>query len=98
MHTINASLQLIPLTSATEAVELIDQAIALVRESGLRYEVTAFDTQVEGSMEQIQALISRIYTMNGFRPGQDVLLQIKMHWRAGESVFMDQKTAAHRNV
>ncbi|HEX2533291.1 MAG TPA: thiamine-binding protein [Chitinophagaceae bacterium] len=52
-HTINVSFQLVPITTDRHPYEWVDEAIAVIRQSGIRYEVGTFATLLEGTYEQV---------------------------------------------
>ena len=54
---VNASIQLVPMDEPANAMPLIDEAIGLLRQSGLHTEVGPFGTSVEGPYEQVMQLV-----------------------------------------
>lgn len=78
-HRISAALQILPYTENKKlSYELIDKAIGIIAESGLNYEVTAFETDVEGSYEGIMALTEKIHKELYAAGAKDILLYIKL--------------------
>jgi uncharacterized protein (TIGR00106 family) len=66
-HTINASIQLIPVSISRHAYDWVDEAIGVIQRSGIKHEVTAFGTIVEGSYPEVMEVIHQV---------QEHLLQI----------------------
>ena len=59
MHTqiINASIQIVPIVLDKHPYEWVDEAIAIIQKSGIKYEVGAFSTVLEGTYEQVMKVI-----------------------------------------
>lgn len=95
-HPINASIQLVPIQDADKAMGIIDEAIALIRTSGLAYEVGPFGTSVEGAYEEVMALIHRINAWMVANSSAEWVLNIQLHIAPAQAVTMQQKTAKHR--
>lgn len=56
-HTINASIQIVPVVNDRHPYEWVDEAIAVIRQSGITHEVGPFATVVEGTYEQVMKVI-----------------------------------------
>lgn len=95
-QNINASIQLIPLANAAVAMPVIDEAIAIIKASGLVYEVGPFGTSVEGTFEQITQLAAAINSMIALHAIEEWVLNLQLHLRAGDAVTMEEKIAKHR--
>ncbi|RYF88224.1 MAG: thiamine-binding protein [Chitinophagaceae bacterium] len=59
-HIINASIQLLPVTADRHPYEWVDEAIAIIQQSGLRYEVGPFATILEGKYEEVFCVIHAV--------------------------------------
>jgi uncharacterized protein YqgV (UPF0045/DUF77 family) len=75
---INAALQLLPFGNDKEKYTIIDNAIALIQKSGLKYKVCPFETVVEGQPNDVYALIESIREQS-LKNCSDLLLNIKIH-------------------
>jgi uncharacterized protein YqgV (UPF0045/DUF77 family) len=95
-HLINASIQLIPIDAAEKAMPLIDNAISLIQQSGLLYEVGPFGTSVEGSYENILQLITSINSMMNKTGKMEWVLNVQFHIMPEAPVTMKQKISKHR--
>jgi uncharacterized protein (TIGR00106 family) len=62
MHSfiINASIQIIPVVQDKHPYEWVDEAIAIIQASGVKYEVGPFATVLEGSYTQIMDVINAV--------------------------------------
>ncbi|HQQ94591.1 MAG TPA: thiamine-binding protein [Bacteroidia bacterium] len=76
---INAAIQLLPFPEQKSKYILIDEAIALIAQSGLAYKVCPFETVVEGESEAVYALINNIQQTCLASGCDELLLNIKIH-------------------
>lgn len=59
-HTVNASIQLLPIVQDRHPYDWVDEAIAIIQQSGIKHEVGAFATVVEGQYNEVMQVIHRI--------------------------------------
>lgn len=62
MHNfvINASIQLVPIVQDRHPYDWVDEAIAIIQQSGIKHEVGAFATVVEGTYDEVMNVIHRV--------------------------------------
>jgi uncharacterized protein (TIGR00106 family) len=62
MHqfTINASIQIVPIVLDKHPYEWVDEAIAIIQQSGIKYEVGAFATVLEGKYDEVMRVIGDV--------------------------------------
>jgi uncharacterized protein YqgV (UPF0045/DUF77 family) len=87
---INAAIQLLPLAATTNKFEVIDKAIALISASGLHYKVCPFETVVEGSADEVYALIRQIQETTLKNGCSELLINIKIHAAARDLLFEEK--------
>lgn len=82
-HIINASIQIIPVVMDRHPYEWVDEAIAVIQQSGIQYEVGPFATVVEGTYDQVMKVIHDIneYLQNGNCPEWITNVQIQIRSR-----------------
>ena len=56
----NAAIQIVPLEKSAAAMEIIDRSIEIIQQSGMNYSVSAFETNVDGSWEEIMSLLTNL--------------------------------------
>src|SRR5690606_6309565 len=60
MASANVSLQILPRGKHDEEIyALVDKAVDVIRESGVRYEVGALDTTMEGDYDELMDVVQR---------------------------------------
>ncbi len=62
MHnfTINASIQILPIAQDKHPYEWVDEAILVIQQSGIKYEIGPFATVVEGTYEEVMNVVHRV--------------------------------------
>lgn len=96
-YTISASLQLVPIISGTKhPYEWIDEVIAIIRQSGVKYEVGAFSTSIEADYKSVIQLIDQINSFLFIQKCPEWMLQAQLQIRSTADMTSDEKTHKHR--
>jgi uncharacterized protein (TIGR00106 family) len=90
-HKINLGLQIIPITTSDFSYQIIDECIAIIQESKIPYEVTAFETILEGSYDQIMELVSKVHQYS-LTKTNEIVINIRIHSKADGDVRAEDKT------
>ncbi|MDR1585730.1 MAG: thiamine-binding protein [Prevotellaceae bacterium] len=56
---INIAIQILPVSASKHPYDLVDEAIAVIANSGLKYRVTPFETVIEGDYDQAMAVVKQ---------------------------------------
>jgi len=57
--TVNIALQILPSSKTIHPYSLVDKAIEVIANSGIRYKVTPFETVMEGSYDDIMKVVKQ---------------------------------------
>ncbi|MEX0883023.1 MAG: thiamine-binding protein [Cyclobacteriaceae bacterium] len=96
MHNINLGIQIVPKSNKLDTYKLVDKAIAVISASGVKYEVTPFETVMEGP-EGLLMDIARKAQQAVLDAGADeILVYYRMQIRPSGDVTMDEKVLKHR--
>ena len=57
---VNVALQVLPSSESRHPYEIVDKAIELIQQSGIRYKVCPFETVLEGDYDEIMQLVKKI--------------------------------------
>jgi uncharacterized protein (TIGR00106 family) len=97
MNQINLALQILPMgKEKTEAYALVDEAIKVIRDSGLKYEVCPFETVIEGPYEQVMAVAEAAQQACFDAGAEDLLVYFKLQRSRDKAVFIEDKTGKYR--
>ncbi|MBA2176358.1 thiamine-binding protein [Halobacillus locisalis] len=90
------SIQIIPKTKDGEdVIPYVDEAISIIHNSGLTYEVHPLETTIEGDLSEIFALIERMNEAMIERGSSNVISQIKVLYQP-TGASMNQLTEKYR--
>lgn len=59
-YTINASIQIVPIVLDKHPYQWVEDAIGIIQNSGIKYEVTPFATVLEGKYDEVMQVIHQV--------------------------------------
>lgn len=94
MHnfTINASIQIVPIVLDRHPYEWVDEAIAIIQQSGVKYEVTPFATILEGSYYEVMKTIEAVNEFLYKRGCAEWITNLQIQIRNNGDVTGQEKT------
>lgn len=94
---INLAIQLLPIGIAKpEAYKAVDKAIAIIQNSGLKYEVCPFETVIEGEYDDVMQLVKQIHNA-AFENGlEHILINMKLQSSKDGNVKIEDKIGKYR--
>lgn len=90
-HTINVALQILPTVASDKVYATVDEAIAVIHNSGLKYRVCPFETVIEGKYDEVMAVVRQAQEVCFSAGASQLLCYIKMQIRKDADVFIDDK-------
>jgi len=94
-YAVNLAIQVLPLVTAKDKYAVIDDAIAKIQASGLKYTVCPFETVVEGPYDQVMKLVDDIQQTCFDAGAEELLINMKLQRRKGKDVFIAEKTGRY---
>lgn len=92
-HIINASIQIVPIAMDKHPYEWVDEAIAIIQQSGVKYEVGPFATVLEGSYADIMKVINQVNDYLQQQGCAEWIANIQIQVRSGGDITGEEKTA-----
>ena len=92
-RTVNLSIQVLPLTE--DVFPLVDKAIAIIEQSGLRYEVGPMETTIEGPLDALMDVAKEAHLACMEAGAEHVVTIIKIA-DAREGTTIDEKVSKYR--
>lgn len=89
-YPINLSLQVVPINT-TDSYPIIDRAIEEIQASGLKHLLGPFSTSMEGYLSDIMEVVERAKNASLAAGAGELVLNIQVHLKAGEGVYMEEK-------
>ena len=90
-NNVNIAVQIIPQSKSHEIYKIVDDAIKVIGNSGIKYTVCPFETVMEGDYDDIMSVIKKAQE-ECFRKGADALLSnIKIEWHRDKDASIKEK-------
>ena len=94
-NQVNIAVQVLPKSKIKGTYELVDDAIKVIHDSGLKYRVCPFETVIEGPYDEIMNVVKKLQ-QECFNSGADELLvYLKIQNRKNEKVTIEDKMAKY---
>ncbi len=95
-YIINASIQIVPIVQDKHPYEWVDEAIAVIRQSGVKHEVGPFTTILEGSYNEVMDVIQDVNEYLYAKGCQEWISNLQIQVRSAGAVTGDEKTRKFR--
>lgn len=90
---INASIQILPITEDRHPYEWVDEAISVIQQSGISYEVGPFATVLEGNYADVMKVIHEVNEYLFSRGCTEWIAQTQIQIRSNSDITSLEKTA-----
>jgi uncharacterized protein (TIGR00106 family) len=88
---INAAIQVLPRSTSMGTYELVDRAIEVIQQSGLKYVVCPFETVVEGHYDEVMALIKQVQEAVYAHGAEEIITNLKIQTHSNQDVLIGDK-------
>jgi uncharacterized protein YqgV (UPF0045/DUF77 family) len=95
-HVINASIQIVPIVQDRHPYEWIDEAIDIIKRSGIKCEVGPFATVVEGRYDEVMNVITRVNDYLQEQNCSEWITNVQIQIRSNDDITSNEKTAKHQ--
>lgn len=95
MAKINVSLQVIPNVPADRIYPVVDKVIAMISNSGIKYEVGPMETTMEGELDQLLEIVKKAQRICVQEGASRVISMVKIDY-SPEGVTIDEKVGKYR--
>ena len=90
-NKINMALQVLPQAEGKESYDLVDSAILVIKKSGLKYKVCPFETVIEGTFDELMALVKQVHEILEENGTQKLMTYIKIQTVFQSDVTIEDK-------
>ena len=90
---VNASLQILPIVQEKHPYEWVDEAIAIIKSSGIKHEVGPFATVLEGTYAEVMAVINQVNEYLYTKECPEWIASIQVQIRSKSDITGEEKTA-----
>ncbi|NCI50715.1 thiamine-binding protein [Sediminibacterium roseum] len=95
-YIVNASIQILPVVQDRHPYEWVDEAIAIIQNAGIKYEIGPFATVVEGTYEEVMKVINAVNEHLFNRHCNEWITSIQLQIRSGGDITGDEKVEKFR--
>ena len=98
MHSyiVNASLQILPIVNDKHPYEWVDEAIAIIKNSGIKFEVGPFATVLEGTYDEVMNVINMVNEYLFSKGCAEWISSIQIQVRCDRDITGDEKVLPFR--
>ncbi len=83
--------------SQEKAIEIIDEVIAYIKSKNLSYQVSAFETTIEGDYDELMEIVKECQYIVVNRGAESVSSYVKIVYSPGKHVLtIDEKVSKHQ--
>lgn len=94
-HKINAAIQLLPGGEKDKAYRIVDEAIKIIKNSGLKYKVCPFETVIEGEYSAVTEIIRQIRDRSFEAGADDIIINLKLQFSTKKDVLIQDKMSKY---
>ncbi|MCU4157999.1 thiamine-binding protein [Carboxylicivirga sp. A043] len=90
-RVVNVAIQVLPMADSVDMYGMVDSAIAIIQNSGLKYRVTPFETVVEGEYSVVMDLVQRVQEACFLGGADKLLCNLKIQSHRTDKVLIEDK-------
>ncbi len=91
-YIINASIQIVPIVQDKHPYEWVDKAIAIIQQSGIKHDVGAFATVLEGNYKEVMKVIDDVNEYLYSKGCAEWISNVQIQIRSKGDITGDEKT------
>jgi uncharacterized protein (TIGR00106 family) len=95
-YLVNASIQLLPLAQDKHPYEWVDDAIAVIQQSGIKHEVGPFTTVLEGTYDEVMLVVNQVNEFLYSKGCAEWITNVQIQIRAQGDMTGDEKTEKYQ--
>ncbi|MDO9376019.1 MAG: thiamine-binding protein [Ferruginibacter sp.] len=95
-HLVNASIQVLPLDQDRHPYLWVDEAIAIIQASGIKYDVGPFATVLDGSYNEVIRVVHQVNEHLQSSGCGEWIINLQLQVRADSDITGDEKTSQYK--
>ncbi len=95
-NQIHFAIQIVPISTSPDLYEIIDKAIDVIKQSGLRYEVGPMETVIQGDYDTVFAVAKKAQQVCLDAGADEIVVTMKVHARKNADVTWEEKNTGVR--
>lgn len=90
-YNISLGIQIVPKSKTLDTYQLVDEAISVIRKSGVKHLITPFETVMEGKYEELMAIANEAQKAVLHAGADECLVYFRIHYRKDGDVSFEEK-------
>ncbi|MBN2807654.1 MAG: MTH1187 family thiamine-binding protein [Prolixibacteraceae bacterium] len=90
-NKVNLAIQVLPQSNTKHPYAIVDKAIEVIQQSGLNYQVCPFETVVEGSWDEVMALVQKVHEACYQNETDKMMMYLKIQSSKDEDLSIEDK-------
>jgi len=95
-NQIHFAIQIVPISKTEDLYSIIDKAIDIIKQSGLRYEVGPMETVIQGDYDTVFAVAKKAQEVCLEAGAEEIVVTMKVHARKNSDVTWEEKNTGIR--
>jgi uncharacterized protein (TIGR00106 family) len=91
-YIVNASIQILPVGTEKHPYTWVDEAIAIIQQSGIKHEVGPFATVIEGTYKEVMKVIDEVNEYLVSKGCEEWISSLQIQIRSNGDITGDEKT------
>ncbi len=95
MHNflVNASIQILPIVRDKHPYEWVDEAILVIQQSGIKYDIGPFATVVEGTYKDVMAVVNAVNEHLISKTCNEWIASVQINMRSNSDITAEEKVS-----
>ena len=90
-YIINASIQIVPIVQDKHPYEWVDEAIAVIQQSGIKYDIGPFATVLEGTYGEVMKVVHDVNEYLYSKSCNEWISNVQIQIRSGGDITGEEK-------
>jgi len=90
-HIVSIGIQIVPKSKTLHTYDLVDEAIDVIQQSGIKHQITPFETVMEGEYDEIMKLCKKAEQAVLDAGADECLVYYRIHYRKNADVTFEEK-------
>tara|TARA_B110000037_G_scaffold19297_1_gene20521 strand:- start:86 stop:379 length:294 start_codon:yes stop_codon:yes gene_type:complete len=90
-HLISIGIQIVPKSKVHSTYDLVDHAIAVIQKSGVKHQITPFETVMEGKYDELMKIAKEAEEAVLVNGADECIVYYRIHYRKDSDVTFEEK-------
>ena len=90
-HLVSLGIQIVPKSKVHATYDLVDHAIEVIQKSGIKHQITPFETVMEGEYDELMKIAKEAEAAVLANGADECLVYYRIHYRKDADVTFEEK-------